>query len=340
MFVTRSRLIEYCLGALSVAASISVVFGTASSDLDKSETTGFLKKLLIVILVVFVPYSFFLALKYLVIFGKVFHLRDSDFWFDFMSVWIWIKQICCCQSNTSNALDLNKLIWILLNPEFDNSEGDDDDEISEETAADCGLERENDENRDAEIIDISSNVEVDSNGDIEETTYERVDLINDNESLEGDNDLNMEEDVVVDSSSKLEIVEEPRDDSESLEWNDTYCNEIVVNDISRHNSEEIHYDNSPRLYASVDLDDIESIHIDNVLSVSDDDDSPVKLASEAHHIDTKNGNSVISSQSDDDHSPENTDVEVEQVLMSGFGSLSTVGSAIESDCRQYTTDDS
>jgi len=287
LFVTRSRLIEYCLGALSVAASISVVFGTASSDLDKSETTGFLNKLLIVILVVYVPYSFFLSLKYLVIFGKVFHLRDSDFWFDFMSVWIWMKQIFCCQSSTSNALDLIKLVWILLNSEVDrNSEGDDDDddddEILEETVG-CGLERENDENR--EIIDINSNVEVDSNGDIEEATYEPVGWINDNESLEGDNDLNIEEDVVVDSSSKLEIVEEPRDDTELLEWN-----ENVVNDISRHSSEDIYYDSSPRLYASVDLDDIESIHTDDVLSVSDDDYSPVKLASEAHHNNTKNGN--------------------------------------------------
>ena len=310
--MTRSRLIEFGLGALSVAASISVVFGTANSDLDKSETTGFLRSLLTVILVIYVPFSFFLALKYLVIFGKVFHLRDSDFWFDFMSVWIYIKQSCCCQSSTSNALDLIKIFGILLNPdrnsEGDDDDDDDDDEISEEVVG-CGLERESDENRDAEIIDISSNVEVDSNGDIEETTYEPVGWINDNESLEGDNDLNIEEDVVVDSSSKLEI-----DDTESLEWNDTYCNEIVVNDISRHNSEDIHYDNSPRLYASVDLDDIESIHIEDVLSVSDDDDSPVKLASEANHINGKNGNSVISTQSDDDHSPETAVDEVEQVL--------------------------
>lgn len=68
----------------------------------------------IVLLVVYVPYSFFLSLPHVVTFGKVFHLHDTDFWFDFQSVWKWLKHSSCL-SSTSNTVDLITLTGLVLN---------------------------------------------------------------------------------------------------------------------------------------------------------------------------------------------------------------------------------
>jgi len=115
-----------------------------------------------------VPYSFFLALQYVVIFGKVFHLRDTDFWLDFNPLWIWFKQNSCLSSIFS-TIDLIKTAKVLLKHEVARCEENEIPQI-----LDWGIEINNSQDEDdTDIWGVS--FEVDSIGDqddTEEVTYD------------------------------------------------------------------------------------------------------------------------------------------------------------------------
>ena len=125
-----------------MASSITVIFVTANAT-NTTSTTNVLKVVVIVLLVIYVPYSFFLALKYVVIVGKVFHLRDTDFWFDFHSVWVWLNHSCCL-STISNTIDLIKLTRMLFLKEsynfYRNSNEEDNDRRALAHLQSIGLE--------------------------------------------------------------------------------------------------------------------------------------------------------------------------------------------------------
>ena len=116
ILVTKSRLINYIVGALSVAMSISVVFATASS---REYANNIIKSVVITLLVIYVPYSFFESLKFVVVFGKALHLYDSDFWFDFKSVWIWMRD-SCFKSNTADLIRVTVALYHITSHDTDN----------------------------------------------------------------------------------------------------------------------------------------------------------------------------------------------------------------------------
>jgi len=271
IFVTKSRLVDYCIGALSVAMSISVVFGTAATNLDTASTALFIKTILIVLLVIYVPYSFFLALQYLVIFGKILHLRDSDFWFDFKSVWVWIKDSCC----KSNTADLIKLSWIVLKTDQENPELDINDNIADyeeeptyEPVGDKPDESEDDDNDEVDSNDDkadvnepaplnsasqNSDLDIGSEGNEQDLTFEVG--CDQNNSLKVHDAINSnEESIFPDVNSENSV-----DDIVQL---DTRNDLTVIDRFIDKNS-------SRKRYGSVTIDDMENIIIDD----NNDDDS-------------------------------------------------------------------
>jgi len=96
--------------------SISVVFATASS---REYANNIIKSVVITLLVIYVPYSFFESLKFVVVFGKALHLYDSDFWFDFKSVWIWMRD-GCFKPNTADLIRVTVAFLYIISHDTDN----------------------------------------------------------------------------------------------------------------------------------------------------------------------------------------------------------------------------
>lgn len=288
IFITRSRLVDYCIGALSVAASISVVFGTAASN-DTTEIASFLKSLILALLIIYVPYSFFFALQYLVIFGKILHLRDSDFWFDFKSVWIWIKESCC----KSNTMDLIKLARIVLATDEDstkledtstkNSAGNEDEptfeparyELSELNSTKVDIMNIDNSSDDNDNDENSLNGEVDSNyddADVEEPAS--LNSVNDNQELDMDNrptevpDISFEGQSIDDSDDMAFEISCNDATNNNENNNDNSANDVVqIDDNDESNNvidTVIDKNSSSRRYGSINIDDIENM--------TDDDD--------------------------------------------------------------------